>query len=109
MAIRYAAPLSSAGPTTVRRLSEQRGRLNRSIIHSSADSAAIQRSGESGRVDWSEYNAHVGGREKCCRPLIGIKLRRPPILANRAVNVAAQGPVAALRVPRIRSRLDFRL
>ncbi|MGY6241802.1 hypothetical protein ACW910_30680 (plasmid) [Burkholderia ambifaria] len=35
-------------------------------------------------AQWSEYSAGIIEREKCCRPLIGIKLSRRPTLADRA-------------------------
>ncbi|KAB0633470.1 hypothetical protein [Burkholderia latens] len=54
-----------------------------------------------GPRDWSEYNARNPGREKCCTPLIRIKLPRRPVVAHRARNVATQGPAPAARVPRI--------
>ncbi|ABI90492.1 hypothetical protein Bamb_4943 [Burkholderia ambifaria AMMD] len=35
-------------------------------------------------AQWSEYSAGIIEREKCCKPLIRIKLSRRPTLAERA-------------------------
>ncbi|WP_321922680.1 hypothetical protein [Burkholderia sp. BCC1998] len=67
------------------------GLINRCITCRPARIAAIRRSDESGGADWSEYNARIRARGKCCGPLIRIKLSLWQRLASRVRNVAAQG------------------